>query len=388
MAHKYRMYPDDDTMLWKHANDARAVWNVALESFNLLPRTDFTTWTRQLADARAEFDWLGEGSSSVQQAALRDLHQALKNWWDTPAHFGRPTWRSYRKGHNGFLIRDLTVEKLNRKWGRVKVPKLGWVKFRLSRPLPTGVKSARVTHRAGKWFVSFVAPQPAVEREQTGAVVGLDFGVANTVTTSDGDHLSQPASVSPRLSRLQRKLARQKKGSHRREQTKAKIARLRERERDTRKDWIEKTSTRLVQDYDLIVLEDLKVKNMMSSAAGTVEAPGTNVAQKRGLNRSIAAQGWAMLRQRIEQKAKAATSPVLVVAVNPANTSRRCYACGHTAANNRESQAVFVCRSCGHSDHADVNAAKNILRQGMPWQDVEGSETSPPCEASSLEVVA
>jgi putative transposase len=357
-------------VLQKHCADARAVWNVALEQFNGSRRVDIKTWDRQLAEARGAIDWLGEGSSSVQQGALRDLRQALRNWWGNPAHFRRPTWRSARRGHMGFVVRDLAVTRLNRKWGEIVIPKAGRVRFRWSRVVPEGAKSARVTRdRSGRWFMSIVAPQPQFRREPFGAAVGLDVGVTHTVTSSDGVFYDMPALLSvgeaQRLRRLQRRLARQQKGSNRRARTKNAIARVKARQADRRKDWVEQTSTSLVRGYDHISLEDLQVRNMLRSAKGTVEAPGLNVAQKRGLNRTISDAAWGMLRTRIKQKAAAATSPVLVVAVNPAHTSQRCAACGHTAPENRESQAVFECRSCGHGANADVNAACNINAAGL-----------------------
>jgi putative transposase len=145
MSHKYRLYPDPGQggVLAKHCADARTVWNVALEQFNGSRRVDITTWDRQLSEARASFDWLAAGSSSVQQGALRDLRQALRNWWSNPAHFRRPTWRSARKGDMGFVVRDLSVTRLNRKWGEIGIPKAGRIRFRWTRALPDGAKSAR-----------------------------------------------------------------------------------------------------------------------------------------------------------------------------------------------------------------------------------------------------
>jgi putative transposase len=390
MSHKYRLYPTpgQESVLMRHCSDSRTIWNVALEQFNGSRRVDIKTWDKQLSEARAEFDWLRDGSSSVQQAALRDLRQALKNWWSNPAHFRRPTWRSYRKGSMGFVVRDLTATRLSRKWGEITIPKAGRVRFRWTRALPNDAKSARVTQdRAGRWYVSVVSGQPEFPREQTGAVVGLDFGVTHTATTSQGDHLDMPELLTHgedhRLRRLQRRMARQQKGSNRRQRTKIAIARLKARERDRRKDWIEQTSTTLVRDYDHISIEDLQVKNLLRSASGTIEEPGKNVAQKRGLNRGIHSAAWSVLRTRIEQKASAATSHVLVMAVNPAYTSQRCAACGHTEGANRESQAVFSCRSCGHTANADVNAARNINAAGLAVSGRGGAPHQRPDEAST-----
>jgi IS605 OrfB family transposase len=196
-------------------------------------------------------------------------------------------------------------------------------------------------------------------------MIGIDRGVANTLATSDGQLLHTPV-LTPterlRLARLQRRLARRKQGSRRRERAKRAVARLRAREADRAKDWIEKTTTSLVREYDLVAIEDLRVKAMTRSARGTIEAPGRKVAAKSGLNREILARRWALFARRLGEKATLAG--VAVVKVNPVNTSRRCNACGHVAAENRKSQAAFGCVACAHVAHADVNAALNILAAG------------------------
>lgn len=381
MAFRLRLHlePDQSEVFVRHCADARFVWNLGLEQRNFwtkglaprLPKLSMTTQAKSLTEAR-QFTWLGEGSSWIQQAALRDLDRAFQNWWKNPSHFGRPTWR--KAGVNeGFYIRDLSIKRLNRKWGTVLIPKCGWVKFRLGGRAWCNLltaTSARITQdRVGRWWVSFTAPQLEVERTTTGSMVGIDMGIAHTVTTSNGEHLDLPELLSPgeraRKLRLQRRLARRVKGSNRRERTRKSLARVRIREADRRKDWIEKTTTQLVRDHDFIAIEDLRVENMSRSARGTKESPGRNVRQKAGLNREIRNQAWAMFRQRLIDKATAATSPVTVVAVNPVNTSRRCSGCGHTAPDNRESQAVFRCQACNHTANADVNAAMNILAAGL-----------------------
>jgi putative transposase len=196
--------------------------------------------------------------------------------------------------------------------------------------------------------------------------VGVDLGVANTLTTSDGDCLHIPGwrpSEERRLVHLQRKLARQQQGSQRRARTKHALAALHARAAGRRRDWAEKTSTALVRGYDLVVFEDLRVKDMLRSARGTLAAPGRNVAAKAALNRRIAASAWSTLVRRTRQKAEA--SDTEVVLVDPRHTSQTCSACGHLAAENRPSQAVFVCVACGHGEHADINAAKNIRARGL-----------------------
>jgi putative transposase len=370
MAFRYRLYPSPaaEEVLRRHCGHARFVWNLALEQANAWrPGRQAGPGSaerfRQLAEARRD-SWLGEGSSAVQQQALRDFDQAMRNWW--AGTHRRPRWR--RKGQNeGFCVRDVTVRSLSRKWATIVVPKCGAVRFRLTRPLGDHGMARITCDRAGRWHVAFSAPQPGVTRSPAGTVVGVDLGVANTVTTSDGDHLHIPRwrpAEERRVVHLQRKLARQQKGSKRRARTKHALGVLHARAADRRRDWAEKTSTRLVTDYDLIAFEDLRVKDMCRSARGTLERPGRNVAAKAALNRRIAAAAWSTLVRRTRQKAEA-TEGCSVVLVDPRRTSQECSACGHVAAENRPSQAVFACLACGHGEHADINAAKNIRARGL-----------------------
>jgi putative transposase len=296
----------------------------------------------------------------VQQQALRDFAQAMRNFFNG-THCG-PTWRKAGV-HEGFRqvgLRPHHVEQLNRRFGRVWVPKIGWLRFRLSRPVPDGVKSYRVTRdRAGRWHVAFAHVPDPIAGPGDCSVVGIDRGVVVSAALSTGDLLHAPglsAGESKRLTVLQQRLARCKRGSRRREETKRAVARLKARERDRRKDWVEKTTTDLAQRFDVIRVEALDVRAMTRSSRGTVEEPGVGVAQKRGLNRAIMKSGWGRLLARLQHKAIGR-----VEQVPAAYTSQRCSACGHVAPENRKSQAVFECQACTAGRcNADVNAARNI----------------------------
>jgi putative transposase len=242
----------------------------------------------------------------------------------------------------------------------VWVPKVGWVRFRLSRPVQEGVKSYRVTRdRAGRWHVAFAHIPDPVCGPGDCSVVGIDRGVVVSAALSTGELLHAPRLTpgeSKRLKVLQQRLARCTRGSNRRERTKRAIAKLKARERDRRKDWIEKTTTDLARRFDVIRVEALDVGGMTRSAGGTAEQPGVGVAQRRGLNRAIRQSGWGLLVARLQQKAHGR-----VEQVPAAFTSQRCSACGHVGPGNRKSQAVFECESCTAGRcNADVNAARNI----------------------------
>ena len=373
----------------QYANHERFLINLAVEQFEFASRCrayaahpDEAVKTRQhwphspermrqLTELRAELDWLRAGCQAAQQQALRIVDTAYANWWKNPSHFRRPTFRS-KFDAQGFGLagaNNFNLRQVNAKWAEVRVPKVGWVQFRLTRAWSdvAKAKSCRFTlDPSGRWHVSFPSAQPTIDRATTGAVVGIDRGVANTLADSEGvmDHAPSLTNKEvERLLRLERHLARQVKGSNRREHTRCQKAKLTASLVDRRRAWIEGSTTQLVLDYDVIVVEDLRITNMVRSAKGTVEKPGKNVAAKSGLNRAILAQCWGLWLQRLKEKA--ATCGVLVLEVSPRHTSRECRSCGHVAANNRESQALFVCESCGYERHADTNAAQNIPERGM-----------------------
>jgi putative transposase len=297
----------------------------------------------------------------VQQQALRDFAQAIAVFFDPQNPAGRPSWRKAGRdeGFRIVAVMPRHVRRLSRKTGEVWVPKAGWVRFRWSHPVPTGVKSYRVTRdSSGRWHIAFAAIPDPIPAPGNGQVAGIDRGVAVSAALSTGELLYVPGLTRrerQRMLRLERKLARAKRGSNRRGRVKHAMARLRARETDRRKDWAEKTSTRLAREFDVIRVEDLNIKGMTRSAKGTRDKPGRNVRAKAGLNREIRRSGWGLLVRRLEEKA-----PGRVEKVKPHFTSQRCWACGYTNAESRESQADFRCVACGYACNADVNAARNI----------------------------
>jgi putative transposase len=363
---RYRLVPTaaQEIMLRDHCAHARFVWNLAVEqqSWWRPGRSNapgYLEQCRQRTGARAKFGWLQAGSQMVQQQALRDFAQAMANFF--AGTHRRPTWRKAGRdeGFRIVAVKPGHVRRLSRKTGGVWIPKVGWLRFRWSRAVPEGVKSYRVTlDRAGRWHIAFAAIPAPIPAPGTGEVVGVDRGIAVSAALSTGEMLTVPrpgAARQRRLRRLQRKLARARRGSNHRTLVKLAIARLKAHEADARKDWAEKTSTDLACRFDVICVEDLRLAAMTRSARGTITEPGRRVRHKAGLNRGILTSAWGQLVRRLEAKA-----PGRVQKINPAFTSQRCSACGHVATGSRESQALFRCVACGFACNADVNAAKNI----------------------------
>ena len=380
MSNRYRLMPtpEQELALREHCAHARFVWNLAVEQWSwwrpgrgAMPSS--AVQMQQLVEARAAEPWLREGSSSVQQQALRDFDRARSAYFDKDNPAGKPAFRSARRGNQGFVIRDTKARRLNRRWGEVFVPKCGRVRFRWTRALPKELAMARVTlDRSGRWHVSFQALQPAIDRQSTGAVVGIDRGVRTALVTSDGQHYRVPRISDRQAARhlaLQQRMARQQRGSRKREKTRLAMARITARVTGRRKDWAEKISTRLVEDHDLIVFEKLNTAQMVHRPAPKPDPERighflpNRARAKAGLSRGILVSCWGTLADRTEQKAVASGAAVLYV--DPKHSSQECRVCGHIAAGNRESQAVFRCVKCGHEDHADANAAKNILARGL-----------------------
>ena len=248
----------------------------------------------------------------------------------------------------------------------IRIKGLPTMRLRLHRPLPEGQPLViRITRTPRRVVASLVYghtnPEPATGPPER--PVGIDAGVARRITLSDGQCVDGRSIDRRKLRRLQRRVARAKRGSSGRRKKVAALAREWQRVTERNRGDEHQLAAAIVQAYDLIAVEDLRIANMTKSAAGTPEDPGRNVAAKSGLNRSILEQSWGRLYGKIEYKA--ASAGARFVRVSPAHTSQTCSLCGAIDAKSRRSQADFHCTSCGHVDNADVNAAVSILCRGL-----------------------
>lgn len=340
---------------------------------------ELTGWKKQ-----PELSWLNEAPSQPLQQALKNLERAYTNFFEKRAAFPR-----FKKKGQSESFRYPQGFQLDQANGRIFLPKLGWMRLRLSRPVLGTVKNVTVSLRACKWCVS-IQTEREVEPPVTQATsaIGIDVGIVRFATFSDGDFLEPLNSFKRhqvRLARHQRRMARKTKFSSNWKKAKAKVQKIHAHIANCRNDFLHKATAAISKNHALVCIEDLQVKNMSKSAKGSNDKLGKNVKAKAGLNRSIMDQGWYEFRRQLTYKLEWAGG--MLVAVPPHNTSRTCPCCGHISPDNRRTQAEFLCVQCGHHNHADVVGAMNILERGLRLlacgEDVSRVKVARPKRAAS-----
>ena len=383
--------------------------------FVRLRKSEETKWLNDLSCASVRY------SVKRLDLAYRAAFRRLKSGLAAGESAGFPKFHA-RRDDESFTIPQAASFKLGPR--AIRLEKIGWVRMRPNRgrgncEVEGAPKMVVVKREGGKWFACVQCEIPAPNPlPHSGGAVGVDMGCAKTgeenrktVSTSDGKVLPTPENpkLEARRRRYQRAMARKRAAALRgvgwdgkSETRKAAEIELSDRLKARREsgDSLSKREAKfgvskygvgyavaqkraakasakltnirrnsqhqisrfLADAHALVVVEDLRVKNMTASAAGTEENPGKNVAQKRGLNREILSQGWAALRTMIDYKSAWVGGKMVVVP--PHYTSRTCAECGREEAESRSGQK-FRCVFCGHSDDADVNAARNILSRGL-----------------------
>ena len=310
----------------------------------------------------AETPWLADAPIHPLQQTLKDLERAYSNFFAKRADFPR----FKKKGQSDrFRYPDPKQIKLDQGNSRIFLPKLGWLRTRFSRDVLGTVKNITVSASCGKWFVSIQTEREVAQPIPNGDAVGIDMGVARFATLSDGTFYAPLNSFKrhqDRLRKAQQAMSRKVKFSSNWKKGKSRIQKIHARIGNARRDYLHKTSTTISQNHAMVCIEDLQVRNMSKSSAGSTEKPGRNVRAKSGLNKSILDQGWFEFRRQLDYKL--AWNGGYLIAVPPQNTSRTCPCCGHVSANNRQTQAQFLCVDCGFEENADLVGAINVLRAG------------------------
>lgn len=368
MAYKYRVYPTKEQrrFLAQTFGCARYVWNWALEHRTNAYHDEgeslgFAAMCKRLTKLKKEEDkkWLKDPSSVVLQQSLRNQEQAFTNFFE-----GRAGYPSFKRKHGTQTARHtkaaFSYDADTRTLSLAKMP--GTLKVNWSRELrgePTAVTISK--DPAGWYHVSIEFKAPVQDKPTTGKAVGVDVGLESYITLSTGEKVGNPRFLEDayrRLRKEQKALSRKEKGSNNWERQKRRVAKAYAKIADRRRDFLHKLSTRLVEEFDVITVETLAVKNMQRRAASA--APVKN----RSLAKAISDAAWGEFVRQLEYKCEW-YGKTLVKVDRWFPSTKRCSDCGHVGERKPLHVREWTCTECGCVHDRDVNAARNLSRVGQ-----------------------
>jgi putative transposase len=389
-AFRYELMPtrEQECNMRRFAGCARFVFNkaLAIQKAELAQsgakQSGYAALCRMLTAWRndEQTPWLGDAPVHTSQQALRNLEagwtrhfeslRKLKRGQITPDEVvGEPHFKIKYSSSDSFRFPDAKQVRVEHSNNRMFLPKLGWVRYRNSRAIQGEISNITISRSGTKWFASIQTEREVSPRVHCCAsMVGIDLGIVRFATLFDGKQERIIESIGglkrhkERLAKAQRRLERKRKFGKNWNKAKKKLNKIHRQITNIRRDFLHKATSSISQNHAIVVVEDLKVRNMSKSASGTKENPGRRVKQKSGLNRSILDQGWGEFRRQLEYKQNWQGGSVIVVPAQ--NTSQTCPACGHVSAQNRRTRGKFKCIACGYQAGADFVAARNILAAG------------------------
>jgi IS605 OrfB family transposase len=372
-AYRYRLQPTPEqaAQFEVFAGHCRFIWNKFLHMnlFRLQNKQrimyyqemDFFSKLWKRSD---EFGFLKQCPAHCIQQKLRDLERAFRDCFDKTQPGKRLPTKRRKNLHDSFRFPEPTQIEIDH--NRIKLPKLGWVKFFHSQNIVGAIRNVTISRDGNHWYVSVCVEQELSQHTQLPtSSIGIDVGIANFAALSNGALIAPVNSLrthAKRLAPLQRRLAKKQKFSNNWKKVLVKLRKLHRKIALIRRDYIHKLTTNLSKSHALVVVEALKITNMSKSAKGDITNPGKNVRAKSGLNKSILDQGWGEFRRQLKYKLEWSSGTYVEVA--PQYTSQKCAKCGNTNRANRKTQDRFCCTSCYFTEHADINAAMNILAAG------------------------
>lgn len=328
----------------------------------------------ELTEAKKEIPWLNEPPSQTLQQAIKEVDTSMDRFFQGVS--GYPHFRKKDQAESFTFPQGVkNVRKTSKRRGKVFLPKFGEVSFRWTQPILGKLGETTIVREVDGWYICFVCEIPAAEMKETLAAkeahitktpVGVDRGINKSAALSNGEVRNIPVEAlkkeEKKIAYHQRKASRKKKGSKNQKRVLKKVKKLHRRSSHLRDNWHHQTSNELAKNHSLVIMERLPIRNMVRSAKGTVENPGTNVAAKSGLNKSIHRQGWGILERYTNYKLEWRGNHLLFV---PAPyTSQTCYLCKYRDPGNRKKE-MFQCLKCGWACDADYNASLNILYDGL-----------------------
>ena len=364
-AYKFRIYPNKEqkVLIQKTFGCCRFVYNQYLAKRINLYRQDkssmnYNACANDLKRLKQECEWLKEVDSIAIQSSLKDLDFAYQNFFRELKkgnnNQGFPKFKSKKNNHKSYKTKftNNNIQVFDR---QIKLPKLGLVKCKVSKQVQGRILNATISQNpSGKYFVSVCCTDVEIPQySSTSAVVGIDLGIKEFAITSDGRHIKNPKYLSKsekKLTKLQRQLSRKTSGSENRNKARIKVARHHEKISNQRNDFLQKLSTELIKDYDIICLEDLKVKNMVKN---------------HNLAKSISDVSWIEFTRQLQYKATWQHKIIQKIDTYYAS-SQLCSICGYKNTDVKNLNVrEWICPECNTIHNRDENAAVNILNEGI-----------------------